>query len=84
MFGSNPDHDPIVIIDEMRDQLRSIVDNYRPLPSTTSFDYLRFVKETIRIKYKETVSCGGDDQPDYAEERELVVTGSFIDFIKHD
>ena len=46
MFGSNPDLNPPVIIDEMSDKLRNIVDNYRPLPSTSSFDYLRFVKET--------------------------------------
>ena len=44
MFESHPDLDPPVIIDEMIDKLRSIVDNYRPLPSTTSFDYLRFVE----------------------------------------
>ena len=35
IFGSNPDLNPSVIIDEMSDKLRSIVDNYRPLPSTT-------------------------------------------------
>ena len=62
----------------MSDKLRSIVDNYRPLPSTTSFDYLRFVKETRRINY--TMS-GGEDQPDYDVERS--VTGSFIEFIKY-
>ena len=44
IFDRNPDLDPPVIIDEMSDKLRSIVDNYTPLPSTTSFDYLRFVK----------------------------------------
>ena len=82
MFGSNPDLNPPVIIDEMSDKLRSIVDNYRPLPSTTSFDYLRFVKETKRIKYTITVS-GGEDQPDHEEEREYVVSGSFIEFIKY-
>ena len=81
MFGSNPDLNPPVIIDEMSDKLRSIVDNYRPLPSTTSFDYLRFVKRT-RIKYKVTVS-EGENQPDYEEEREQEVTGSFIEFIKY-
>ena len=64
MFGSNPDLDPPVIIDEMSDKLRSIVDNYTPLPSTTSFDYLRFVN----------VSGG---------ERERVLNGSFIEFIKY-
>ena len=80
MFGSNPDLNPPVIIDEMSDKLRSIVDNYRPLPSTTSFDYLRFVKETRRIKYTVSWSSEGDN---YTEERELVVTGSFIEFIKH-
>ena len=73
IFGSNPDLDPPVIIDEMSDKLRSIVDNYRPLPSTTSFDYLRFVKGTKRLNYKVTRE----------EERELVVTGSFIEFIKY-
>ena len=73
IFGSNPDLNPPVIIDEMSDKLRSIVDNYRPLPSTTSFDYLRFVKGTKRLKYKVTTE----------EERELVVTGSFIEFIKY-
>ena len=77
MFDSNPDLDPPVIIDEMSDKLRSIVDNYTPLPSTTSFDYLRFVKETKIITY--TMS-GGED-PDYDVERS--VTGSFIEFIKH-
>ena len=82
IFGSNPDLNPPVIIDEMSDKLRSIVDNYRPLPSTTSFDYLRFVKETKRLKYTVTVS-GGEDQPDYVEEREQEVTGSFIEFIKY-
>ena len=73
MFGSNPDLDPPVIIDEMSDKLRNIVDNYTPLPSTTSFDYLRFVKETRRINY---TMRGGQG-------RELVITGSFIEFIKY-
>ena len=82
IFGSNPDLNPPVIIDEMSDKLRSIVDNYRPLSSTTSFDYLRFVKGTKRFKYTVTVS-GGENQPNYEEERELVVTGSFIEFIKY-
>jgi len=82
IFDRNPDLDPPVIIDEMSDKLRSIVDNYTPLPSTTSFDYLRFVKETKTIKYMVTVS-GGEDQPSYEEERELVVTGSFIEFVKY-
>ena len=82
IFDSNPDLDPPVIIDEMSDKLRIIVDDYRPLPSTTSFDYLRFVKETKTIKYMVTVS-GGEDQPSYKEERELVVTGSFIEFGKY-
>jgi hypothetical protein len=84
MFGSNPDLNPPVIIDEMSDKLRSIVDNYRPLPSTTSFDYLRFVKETKRRKYMETV-YGGEDGLSYLYEveREQVVTGSFIEFIKY-
>jgi hypothetical protein len=82
IFDRNPDLDPPVIIDEMSDKLRSIVDNYRPLPSTTSFDYLRFVKKTKTIKYMVTVS-GGEDQPSYEEERELVVTGSFFEFVKY-
>ena len=82
MFGSSPDLNPPVIIDELSDKLRSIVDNYRPLPSTTSFDYLRFVKEAKRLKYTVTVS-GGENQPDYEEEREQEVTGSFIEFIKY-
>ena len=82
MFDSNPDLDPPVIIDEMSDKLRIIVDNYTPLPSTTSFDYLRFVKETKTIKYTVTVS-GGENQPSYVEEREFLVTGSFIEFIKY-
>jgi len=80
IFGSNPDLNPPVIIDEMSDKLRSIVDNYRPLPSTTSFDYLRFVKGTKRLNYKVTVSEGENNRE---EERELVVTGSFIEFIKY-
>ena len=84
MFNSHPDLNPPVNIDEISDKLRNIVDNYRPLPSTTSFDYLRFVKEMKRIKYTETVFEGsGDDERDYEEERELVVTGSFIEFIKN-
>ena len=77
MFGSNPDLDPPVIIDEMSDKLRSIVDNYRPLPSTTSFDYLRFVKETKIILYG---VGGSDDSPHNVE---ISVTGSFIEFIKY-
>ena len=82
IFDSNPDLNPPVIIDEMSDKLRSIVDNYRPMPSTTSFDYLRFMKETKTIKYTVTVS-GGENQPSYDEEQERVVTGSFIEFIKY-
>ena len=82
MFGSNPDLDPPVIIDEMSDKLRSIVDNHTPLPSTTSFDYLRFVKEKKTIKYMENVS-GGENQPDYVLEQKLVLNGSFIEFIKY-
>ena len=77
MFDCNPDLDPPVILDEMSDKLRSIVDNYTPLPSTTSFDYLRFVKETKTVTY--TMS-GGKDSPDYDVEKEI--TGSFIEFIK--
>ena len=77
-FDRNPDLDPPVIIDEMSDKLRNIVDNYRPLLSTTSFDYLRFVKETRRIKYR---MSGGENRPDYDVERS--VTGSFIKFMKH-
>ena len=82
MFGSNPDLNPPVIIDEMSDKLRSIVDNYRPLPSTTSFDYLQFVKETKRIKYTVAVR-DGENRSFHEEEQELVVTGSFIEFIKY-
>ena len=78
MFGSNPDLNPPVIIDEMSDKLRSIVDNYRPLPSTTSFDYLRFVKETKRMKY---MMSGREGSPHYDVEKE--VTGSFIEFMKY-
>jgi hypothetical protein len=76
MFDSNPDLNPPVIIDEMSDKLRSIVDNYTPLPSTTSFDYLRFVKETKTVTY----TMSGKDGPDYDVEKEI--TGSFIEFIK--
>ena len=94
IFDSNPDLNPPMIIDEMSDKLRSIVDNYRPLPptasfdnyrplpSTASFDYLRFMKETKTMKYTVTVSRG-ENQPSYEEERERVVTGSFIEFIKY-
>ena len=81
MFGSNPDLDPPVIIDEMSDKLRSIVDNYRPLSSTTSFDYLRFVKETKTIKYTEIVSEGDGSRRESNLEKN--VTGAFIEFIKH-
>jgi len=77
IFDSNPDLNPPVIIDEMSNKLRSIVDNYTPLPSTISFDYLRFVKETKTVTY--TMS-GGKDSPDYDVEKEI--TGSFIEFIK--
>jgi hypothetical protein len=79
MFNSNPDLDPPVIIDEMRDKLRSIVDNYTPLPSTTSFDYLRFVKEKKTIKYSEHRD---EDGRDYEMETEVI--GSYIEFIKND
>ena len=82
MIDSNPDLNPSVITDEMSDKLRSIVDNYTPLPSTTSFDYLRFVKEKKTIKYMENVS-GGENQPDYVLEQKLVLNGSFIEFIKY-
>jgi hypothetical protein len=78
MFGSNLDLDPPVIIDEMSDKLRDIVDNYIPLPSTTSFDYLRFVKETNTITYR----YSGEDN--VVHEVKKKVTGSFIEFIKHD
>jgi len=71
IFGSNPDLNPPVIIDEMSDKLRSIVDNYRPMPSTTSFDYLRFVKESKRI------SCPMDGRDNHE------IIGSFIEFIKY-
>ena len=82
IFGSNPDLDPPVIIDEMSDKLRSIVDNYTPLPSTTSFDYLRFMKETKTITY--TVTAYNSDHGRFqCERRELVVTGSFVEFIKY-
>ncbi len=78
IFGSNPDLNPPVIIDEMSDKLRSIVDNYRPLPSTTSFDYLRFVKEkkTITFRYS------GEDS-DTVHEILTEVTGHFIEFVKY-
>ena len=82
IFDINPDLNPPVIIDEMSDKLRSIVDNYRPLQSTASFDYLRFMKDTKTMKYTITVSRG-ENQPSYEEERERVVTGSFIEFIKY-
>ena len=77
MFDSNPDLNPPVIIDEMSDKLRSIVDNYTRLPSTISFDHLRFVKETKRITY---TMPRGRDSPEYDVEKEI--TGSFIEFIK--
>ena len=77
MFDSNPDLNPPLIIDEMSDKLRSIVDNYAPLPSTTSYDHLRFVKKTKRITY---TMPRGRDSPEYDVEKE--VTGSFIEFIK--
>ena len=78
IFGSNPDLNPPVIIDEMSDKLRSIVDNYRPLPSTTSFDYLRFVKEkkTITFRYS-------GEEIDTVHEILTEVTGHFIEFIKY-
>jgi len=78
MFGSNPDHNPPVIIDEMSDKLRSIVDNYTPLPSTTSFDCIRLVKEkkTITFRYS------GEDS-DTVHEILTEVTGHFIEFIKY-
>ena len=78
MFGSNPDLNPPVIIGEMRDKLRNIVDNYRPLPSTTSFDYLRFVREKKTITY--STYRDGDG---YDHEVKTEVIGSFIEFIKH-
>jgi hypothetical protein len=82
MFGSNPDLNPPVIIDEMSDKLRNIVDNYTPLSSTASFDYLRFVKGIKRLKYTVTVY---DDEKErlHEEERERVLNGSFIEFIKN-
>ena len=76
MFDSHPDLDPPVIIDEMSDKLRDIVDNYIPLPSTTSFDYLRFVKEKKTI----TTRYSGDDNVVHEKKKEY--TGSFIEFIK--
>jgi hypothetical protein len=77
MFYSNPDLNPPVIIDEMSDKLRSIVDNYTPLPSTTFYDHLRFVKKTKTVTY---TMPGGKDSNDYDVEKEI--TGSFIEFIK--
>ena len=76
MFGSHPDLDPPVIIDEMSDKLRDIVDNYIPLQSTISFDYLRFVKEKKII----TTRYSGDDNVVHEITKEY--TGSFIEFIK--
>jgi hypothetical protein len=77
MFDSNPDLNPPMIIDEMSDKLRSIVDNYTPLPSTTAFDYLRLVKEkkTLTSRYY------GDDNS--VHEIATEVTGHFIEFIKY-
>ena len=83
MFRSNPDLNPPVIIDEMSDKLRSIVDFYRPMPSTTSFDYLRFVKGTKTLKYTVTAHNNDNQGSDYEVEQERVVTGSFIEFIKN-
>ena len=78
MFDSHPEFDPPVIIDEMSNKLRDIVDNYNiPLPSTTSFDYLRFVKEKKTI----TTRYSGDDNVVHEIKKEY--TGAFIEFIKH-
>jgi hypothetical protein len=78
MFDSYPDLNPPVIIDEMSDKLRRIVDNYRPLPSTTSFDYLRLVKEKKTITFRYT-----GEHDDTVHEILTEVTGHFIEFIKY-
>ena len=78
MFDSNPDLDPPVIIDEMSDKLRSIVDNYIPLPSTTAFDYIRLVKEKKTITFRYT-----GEHDDTVHEILTEVTGHFIEFIKY-
>jgi hypothetical protein len=78
VFGSNPDLNPPVIIDEMSDKLRSIVDNYTPLPSTTAFDYIQLVKEKKTITFRYT-----GEHSDTVYEILTEVTGHFIEFIKY-
>ena len=78
MFDSNPDLNPPLIIDEMSDKLRSIVDNYIPLPSTTAFDYIRLVKEKKTITFRYT-----GEHDDTVHEILTEVTGHFIEFIKY-
>jgi len=54
------------------------VDNYTPLPSTTAFDYLQFVKEKKTITFRYTV-----EHDDTVYEKLTDVTGHFIEFIKY-